>query len=476
MRPVPDEDEVTLCEVNCKLLTVRSKDDPNWETFRSLQVVQFPEIKLGEGIQPQVTRVRSPVVRVEPNAEEVVESGERSQAEQQRSQAERVLQNASNVGRELGPSIWQTAASYASSTAGSVVSWWSSVIGKAVDSQSKLSDGSSGVARAMAWHPHQLRLAICPATADPVLLYDLEQASSSPATLVHKLQREVTIVAWRPHAAATVAVGCREGVCLWQVSLAGGAMRRRGRTADASMEFLHCFRRLQVTALCWSPCGRLLATASVRSPTIVIWDVSCREAARVRQAFAGIHLLEWSPQGDYLISGHVDGTFRIWETRSWTSEKWSNGGALVSVQWAPDGRMALLAVQSLQLGALHFSRDPPALEALLLPLEFTELAVHFSDDTGKCQLSAVRLLAWDRHGDRLAVAFSGSGVGTEVVALYQTRHTPVVTTLLIGYIRGPRGAKPSLLAFQSDAPKGAVLAVCWTTGLVTFYPLFHRGV
>ncbi len=34
-------------------------------------------------------------------------------------------------------------------------------------------------------------------------------------------------------------------------------------------------------------------------------------------------LLEWSPDGCYLLAGSADGSFRIWETQKWTSAAWS---------------------------------------------------------------------------------------------------------------------------------------------------------
>jgi WD40 repeat protein len=37
---------------------------------------------------------------------------------------------------------------------------------------------------------------------------------------------------------------------------------------------------------------------------------------------AAVTLLEWSPDGEYLLSGLEDGSFRIWETQKWTSAMW----------------------------------------------------------------------------------------------------------------------------------------------------------
>lgn len=35
-------------------------------------------------------------------------------------------------------------------------------------------------------------------------------------------------------------------------------------------------------------------------------------------------LINWSPSGDWLFVGHVNSLCRVWETRQWTCEKWTN--------------------------------------------------------------------------------------------------------------------------------------------------------
>lgn len=38
----------------------------------------------------------------------------------------------------------------------------------------------------------------------------------------------------------------------------------------------------------------------------------------------GVSLINWSPTGDWLFVGHVNSLCRVWETRQWTCEKWTN--------------------------------------------------------------------------------------------------------------------------------------------------------
>lgn len=35
-------------------------------------------------------------------------------------------------------------------------------------------------------------------------------------------------------------------------------------------------------------------------------------------------LLSWSPNGEYLLEGSIDGSFRIWETQKWTDATWTS--------------------------------------------------------------------------------------------------------------------------------------------------------
>ena len=35
-----------------------------------------------------------------------------------------------------------------------------------------------------------------------------------------------------------------------------------------------------------------------------------------------VSLLSWSPNGEYVLEGGLDGSFRIWETHKWTDALW----------------------------------------------------------------------------------------------------------------------------------------------------------
>lgn len=37
-----------------------------------------------------------------------------------------------------------------------------------------------------------------------------------------------------------------------------------------------------------------------------------------------VSLLSWSPNGEYVLEGGLDGSFRIWETHKWTDALWTS--------------------------------------------------------------------------------------------------------------------------------------------------------
>ena len=37
-----------------------------------------------------------------------------------------------------------------------------------------------------------------------------------------------------------------------------------------------------------------------------------------------VSLLLWSPNGEYVLEGGLDGSFRVWETHKWTDALWTS--------------------------------------------------------------------------------------------------------------------------------------------------------
>eukprot|EP00887_Chlorella_sp_A99_P005498 scaffold1.g5498.t1 len=315
------------------------------------------------------------------------------------------------------------------------------------------------------WHPRQLRLAAID-EADGVQIFDYrgqvphlgQGQGAAPAPLApaqvlrHTLQRQARALAWRPNAAATLAVGCAHGVCLWQLGRGGGGGRPGEGGGGAPLVWLRAAGDGPITSLAFHPQGHLLAAASCQSAGLLsIIDVATGACTPLRAGLEPVTLLRWSPCGCYLLAGHASGDFRMWETRSWWSQRWTPAaatgggrgskaggpGPLVDAAWSPGGG-ALLLVHARGAVCLLFTRPPPSLQAQLMPLSLPEAGSAGAKANGQAPASEraiVRAAAWDRSGARLALALGGAHLAAGCVALYDTRVDPIVSARFIGFAR-----------------------------------------
>ncbi|PSC76031.1 transducin WD40 repeat [Micractinium conductrix] len=335
----------------------------------------------------------------------------------------------------------------------------------------------------VAWHPQQPLLAAVDA-GGRVQVFDYAgrvpallgagggaggpapQALAPSALLAHELQHAPAALAWRPHGGKCLAVGAAQGVCLWHL---GRPPPGSGSRSDSSawMTWLSAPGAGTVVALAWHHEGRLLAGASSDAPGFQLWDVATGTAVPVAAGPEPVTLLRWSPCGCYLLAAHPGGEFEIWETQSWWSQRWAaaegSGGELVEACWAPDSRSLLLAYEnSPQLVSLHFTGEPPSLQAQLLPLPLAELSA--TGGAGASRQPLVRAIAWDPRGQRLAVALGGAHPAAGSAALFDTRCDPILTARFIGFLSlAPLpGSQPSRGPFAAGGGRaGAAAEAGW---------------
>uniref|UniRef100_A0A1J3DI09 Aladin n=1 Tax=Noccaea caerulescens TaxID=107243 RepID=A0A1J3DI09_NOCCA len=339
----------------------------------------------------------------------------------------------------------------------------------------------------VSWHQGKHIIAFV-SGASQVTVRDYEDKDEKePCVLTSDSQRSVKALEWRPNGGKSLSVACRGGICIWAASYPGnmalvrsggsslrGSLSRGSGTRWILVDFLRCQNDEQISALSWSPCGRYLASASYESSSFTIWDVSQGAGTPIRRGLGGISMLKWSPTGDYFFAARFDGTFCLWETNTWTSEPWSlstGSGSVTGAIWDPEGRFILISFsKSSTLGSVHFSSKPPALDAHLLPVELPEIA----SLTGS---EGIEKIAWDASGERLAVSYKGGDDNYKgLIAIYDTRRTPIVSASLVGFIRGP-GENPKALSFSfhDKLKQGPLLSVCWSTGFCCTYPLIFRS-
>ncbi|XP_077247675.1 aladin-like isoform X1 [Tasmannia lanceolata] len=337
----------------------------------------------------------------------------------------------------------------------------------------------------VSWHHHKHILAFISAP-DQVMIRDYDDSErKDPCILTSEAQRDIKMLDWRPNGGRTLSIACKGGICIWSASYPGnaalvrpgiatflGSLSRGSRVRWTLVDFLQSPNGEQVSALSWSPNGRYLAFASYESSSFTIWDVAQGLGTPIRRGLGGISILKWSPTGDYFFTAKFDGTFYLFETNTWTSEPWSSScGYVTGATWDPDGRMVLIAFsESVTLGSIHLASRPPSLDAHLLPVDLPEIA----SLTGS---SGIEKIAWDASGERLALSYKGSNeIYSGLIAVYDTRRTPLVSASLIGFIRGPgENPKPLAFSFHNKFKQGPLLTVCWSSGWCCTYPLIFRS-
>ncbi|XP_062168091.1 aladin [Alnus glutinosa] len=337
----------------------------------------------------------------------------------------------------------------------------------------------------VSWHQHKHIIAFV-SGPNQVIVRDYEDSEGKdPCILTNELQRDVKVLEWRPNGGKMLSVACKGGVCIWAASYPGNAASVRSGAASflgtisrgsggqyILVDFLRNPSDEQISALSWSPDGRYLASASYESSAFTIWDVAQGVGTPIRRGLGGISMMKWSPTGDYFFAAKFDGTFCLWETNTWTSETWSStSGFVTGATWDPDGRMILIAFsESSTLGSIHFASKPPSLDAHLLPVDLPEIL----SLTGS---QGIEKIAWDASGERLGVSYKGGDeLYRGLIAIYDTRRTPLVSASLIGFIRGPGDhPKPIAFSFHDKFKQGPLLSVCWSSGFCCTYPLIFRS-
>ncbi|KHN38805.1 Aladin [Glycine soja] len=337
----------------------------------------------------------------------------------------------------------------------------------------------------VSWHPNKHIIAFISAPTQVLVRDYQESEGKDPSILTNESQRDARVLEWRPNGGKMLAVGCKGGICMWAASYPGNAASVRSGAASflgglsrssgnryILVDFLRSPYDEHVSALTWSPDGRYPSSASYESSSFSVWDFAQGVGTPIRRGLGGISMLKWSPTGDYFFASKFDGTFYLWETNTWTSEQWSStSGFVKGATWDPDGRMILLAFsESSTLGSIHFASKPPSLDAHLLPVDLPEIL----SLTGS---QGIEKIAWDNSGERLAVSFKGGeDIYRGLIAVYDTRRTPLISTSLIGFIRGPGdNPKPISFLFHGKFKQGPLLSVCWSSGFCCTYPLLFRS-
>eukprot|EP01102_Stenamoeba_stenopodia_P000907 TRINITY_DN10836_c0_g1_i1.p1 TRINITY_DN10836_c0_g1~~TRINITY_DN10836_c0_g1_i1.p1 ORF type:complete len:360 (+),score=60.92 TRINITY_DN10836_c0_g1_i1:97-1176(+) len=282
------------------------------------------------------------------------------------------------------------------------------------DSLPPLSDGPIV---AFAWHWRRQLCAVA-LSDDTIRFFDLSTEGWSDAVLSDAMMNNITEIAWQPMAGSILAVACTSGVLIWDLSdyLSKPRILNHGKYAP-------------VSCMTWSPDGLYLAVAhdsingaSQQAATISIWEISLGKATYLQRFGRGLAYLSWSPNGCYLLAGYRNGTIRIWETKTWTTEKWSNfTGPCQSAVWSPNSKYVVVAIAGdSSFYCFYFANEPPRIGAQLVKInDFSEYTGEYESKSGTFRVGGlIKQIAWDPTGERFAVIFDEQAAGSAYVAIY----------------------------------------------------------
>ncbi|GBP67765.1 Aladin [Eumeta japonica] len=319
---------------------------------------------------------------------------------------------------------------------------------KIVANYSRTRNWYSASIKCLAWHPHTTKIAV--ATADDYVRVYCSEASFV-STLKCKAQGHVSSLSWRPLSASEIAVGCEQGVIVW--------------TVDPNSISGHS----PVTDVSWSPNGDLLISCSGADTSMLIWDVAMETAIPLRRvAGGGVVFARWSLDASKVFAATSSIIFRVWETKSWSCERWTaRGGRVVAACWGLRGLLFAAhgdpVIYSLSDTSLFTVAQATKAQPVL---DVTRVALSNGEIIGGPILD----MCWDPTAKYLALLFQDS----PLVAIFNT--TQYMTQLKITpccFVNGVDNEVPSTIAFQQNFSDGACLAIAWSTGRVQYFPIVY---
>ncbi|OZJ05886.1 hypothetical protein BZG36_00913 [Bifiguratus adelaidae] len=370
------------------------------------------------------------------------------------------------------------------------------------------------IVRGLAWHPYRQLLAVAQ-DDDVVYFYDLKSESWSEQVLIHPMQHDIRCLEWSRHHTDKLAVGCRDGVCLWEVKLVSKTDSAPKEFSDviatrfnirqpqilaatvvnsAWCQFLVFPNHTDISTLSWDPTtgSNLLASGSVTGNAIVVWDTLLGSSTAIRRPGKGISVIQWSPDGSLLFTAYTSGTVRIWNTRTWQPAIYHihKSQIVQSACWTRDSKAILYCLENgstiytMQLvstmrevawkqGTLHsFPSQPelcrlPSGKSTLLGGPIQNIVI--DEDTGE------RMVVQFEHSELLAVLLLKSDTSDA---------SPDEWGLLNGFIRGPswpanaskgdQEPRPCLAAFCHGYRAGSILSIAWEEGSINFVPFYFE--
>lgn len=311
-----------------------------------------------------------------------------------------------------------------------------------------------------------------------IRIYDLVSETWFPLVLQHEFQIDIQCMEWRPFSGNTLAVGCKYGVCVWNILSKDIRKDSSFVDVEAWMNFLKYPGVAPVNTISWSPKGNFLAVGSINCNYTIIWDVDIEQPTQLSQILVGgVTKVLWSPNGYYLFASSSSNMFRVWETQYWTCEKWTNFNSYCQcATWSSEGNHLTFAENNDSIVyIIRFNIIDSAIQGIVVKLlDFSPYEVQLRDGRKIDAGGIINHIRWDGTNSRLLVSFENS----ELIASLQCNSiSKDVNFYPFGYFRGPYEGKSVLsMEFCPNFPRGALLAVCWFNGKISLYPMYFVPV
>ncbi|KAK5646188.1 hypothetical protein RI129_004652 [Pyrocoelia pectoralis] len=320
--------------------------------------------------------------------------------------------------------------------------------------------------RCIAWHDYDIKIAI--ATCDDAVRVYSHNSNIIPI-LKSKQQQNITCLAWRPFSNSEIAVGCENGIFVWNIDQTSMITRPSINNANILRRINHA----PVVSIAWSAGGDILASAAAKDSTILIWHVERNETSSLTIPTGhGNCIVKWSPKGNKLFSATTGRVFRVWDCQTWTPERWNVlTGRVQACCWSPNGNILLFvsntepiiyALSFMQL-ELVFASASENSSSLATPL----YDLSKGDIDGAVIGGIVQNMEWDPTNNNVAVLFQD----TNYVAIFKVTVNPTLKLTPCCLVAGIADERPVCIAFQGNFQPGACLSIGWSSGRVQHFPI-----
>ncbi|KAK9869656.1 hypothetical protein WA026_003404 [Henosepilachna vigintioctopunctata] len=323
--------------------------------------------------------------------------------------------------------------------------------------------------RCLSWHPYSCLIAVC-SIDDSVRIYS--NTNNANHLLRCKQQKNVTCLAWRPLTNGELAVGHEEGVIVWSIDPHSLVVR----PSISNAVILYKVNHRPVISITWNPRGDFLVSAAACDKSIYVWNVELNRCSTLKKpSGSGNTLVKWSPTGDKMFTASNGIVFRVWDCKTWESERWTVlSGRVQAACWTSCGTHLLFAttseplIYSLRIKSnAVFTSDFESSNDQAVPLfDLTKIELN-----GTCVGGLVQTMEIDPTGNNLAVIFQS----TNAVALFNIAKKPSIELIASSLITDCDEI-PTTISFQQNFTSGACLTIGWSNGRIQHFPIIYSDL